>query len=834
MKKESKSQAQKQGREHNSHGLAWYWGLAVAGLVLMTAVLVSVSMFQYTSNTQELMRQQTLTGAQALVGRLARVNLIRSQILSNIASDPDLTRLFKARDKAGLKAEETRIRIALPGALRVRLLQVGTNLPDTSVTPHMGFASLAQLRLAEQKSGVRLAEVHQFNTPHQHVSLVVGVREHGTGPLVGLIHAAFPFDELASALEAVKNYGGRVAVRQKAPDAEPFELVHTGPERMSSPPVTSLPVEGSIWEVAFWDSSGLFMSRQNSLILGAGIVLVLVVTGLLYFITVLVRKALKLDQKNVLSLVEALLVGRPPKRSAAQLADMQPMLDVLYHQIKEHRVKIANLSKGASTFSNVPDGVMAVEQTAGIPTMPAVSADSVELSATIFRAYDIRGVVGETLNPDVYNLLGQSLGSEIYENGLQSVVVGRDGRDSSEALHSALIAGLQATGRDVIDVGLVPTPVLYFAAYELKSDAAAMVTGSHNAKEYNGLKIMLNGESPSPDAIQGLRRRIDAGQLLQQGQGTFDSQEIVPLYIDRIVSDIRLARPMKLVIDCGNGAAAVVAPELYRQLGCEVVELFCEVDGSFPNHHPDPGEIDNMEALQQAVVEHQADLGLAFDGDGDRLGVVDSGGKLIWPDRLLMYLAIDVLTREPGGDIIYDVKCSRHLANVVLSNGGRPLMWKSGHSMLKAKMKETNALLAGEFSGHVIFSERWYGFDDGLYAGARLLEVLSLDYRSSAEAFMELPEGLATPEYKVPIEEGQGRELMQALNQHPDLPDARMVRIDGLRAEFEQGWGLVRASNTTPALIFRFEADTTQGLEYVKDIFRDMMKTVAPNLKMPF
>jgi phosphomannomutase/phosphoglucomutase len=321
---------------------------------------------------------------------------------------------------------------------------------------------------------------------------------------------------------------------------------------------------------------------------------------------------------------------------------------------------------------------------------------------------------------------------------------------------------------------------------------------------------------------------------LLQGQGTFDSQEIVPLYIDRIVSDIRLARPMKLVIDCGNGAASVVAPELYRQMGCEVVELFCEVDGSFPNHHPDPGDVKNMEALQQAVVEHQADLGLAFDGDGDRLGVIDSSGKLIWPDRVLMYLAIDVLTREPGGDIIYDVKCSRHLANVVLSNGGRPLMWKSGHSMLKAKMKETHALLAGEFSGHIIFSERWYGFDDGLYAGARLLEILSLDYRTSAEAFMELPEGLATPEYHVPLKEGQGRELMQALNQQPDLPDARVLRIDGLRAEFEQGWGLVRASNTTPALIFRFEADTTQGLEYVKGIFRDMMKNVAPSLTLPF
>jgi phosphomannomutase/phosphoglucomutase len=360
-----------------------------------------------------------------------------------------------------------------------------------------------------------------------------------------------------------------------------------------------------------------------------------------------------------------------------------------------------------------------------------------------------------------------------------------------------------------------------------------MVTGSHNARNYNGLKIVVQNESLSPEAIQDLRRRIDAGQLLQ-GTGSFDSQEIIPEYIERIVSDIRLARPMKLVVDCGNGVASVVAPELYRQMGCEVVELFCEVDGSFPNHHPDPCRPENMRALQGAVVEHQADIGFAFDGDGDRIGVVDSDGKLIWPDRVLMYLAIDILTREPGGDIIYDVKCTRHLANVVLSNGGRPLMWKSGHSMLKAKMKETHALLAGEFSGHIIFSERWYGFDDGLYAGARLLEILALDYRTSAEAFAELPESVETPEYSLPLPEGESRKLMHALDQLPDLPGARSIRIDGLRVEFERGWGLVRASNTAPGLLFRFEADDEERLQQVQGVFRELMAKVAPNLKLPF
>ncbi|MEJ2395754.1 MAG: phosphomannomutase/phosphoglucomutase, partial [Candidatus Thiodiazotropha sp.] len=348
-----------------------------------------------------------------------------------------------------------------------------------------------------------------------------------------------------------------------------------------------------------------------------------------------------------------------------------------------------------------------------------------------------------------------------------------------------------------------------------------------------GLKLVLGRESPSHDKIQELRRRIDARQLLQ-GDGSFDSQDVVNDYIERIVSDIRLGQPLKVVIDCGNAAASVVAPELYRQLGCEVVELYCTVDGSFPNHHPDPGDPKNLQALQQAVVEHQAALGLAFDGDGDRLGVIDSSGKLIWPDRLLMYLAMDVLTREPGGDIIYDVKCSRHLANVILSSGGRPLMWKSGHSNLKSKLQETHALLAGEFSGHIMFSERWYGFDDGLYAGARLLEILSLDYRSSAEVFAELPDAQATPEYALPLEEGQPQVIMKAIEQLPDLPGARLVKIDGLRAEFEQGWGLVRASNTTPALLFRFEANSQEGLDQVQSIFRDLLAKVAPELKTPF
>ncbi len=593
MKKESEQLAKEKGLEKTGHGLGWYWVLAVAGLIFITAGCWSAIYLQYDSTETESLRRQIQAGAQGVAGRLSQVNIIRKKVLGSFASETSLARLFQAGEVAGLKAKENDIRHMLPGALRVRLLPVGTNQPDTSVTPHMGFASIAQLRAAEQRSGVLPAEVHQFDTPQQHISLVVGVREQGTGPIAGLIHVAFPVDELSVALDSVKDYGGLVMVRQKAPDADPFALVHKGPQGINNRAADgSLPIDGSIWQVDFWASPSQLVNLGKGLMLTSGLLLVLLVATLLYLLMLGVRKALKRDQRNVLSLVESLVIGRPPKRHAAQLADMQPMLDVVYHQIKEYRVKMAKINKGTASFSGMADatGVAGEQPLSSGQTMPAVAPESVELPASIFRAYDIRGIVGEALTRDVVNLLGQSIGSEIYEQGLQTIVVGRDGREHSEELQSALIAGLQASGREVIDVGLVPTPVLYFAAFELSMDAGVMVTGSHNPKEYNGLKIIQNGESLTPEAIQGIRRRIDAGQLLQ-GQGSFDSQEIIPAYIERIVSDIRLARPIKLVIDCGNGAASVVAPELYRQLGCEVIELFCEVDGSFPNHHPDPGQV---------------------------------------------------------------------------------------------------------------------------------------------------------------------------------------------------------------------------------------------------
>lgn len=831
----TRSSGEKGNMSQGGRGIRSYWLMAVFGLLLLTLLALSAIYYLSQISYHERSERQTRAAAQAIAGSVEAVIQQREKLIEGLTRQPEVIGLFADGDAAALRAEQDRLTRLVPDAEQIRLLPVGITEPDTELKPNMGYASLLMVRQAERQDGVLPAEVHQFGTADQHIAIAAGIRPAPGEQAEGVIHAAFSTAGLQRLLQSVDDYAGRVELQQIIPDKAPFTIASKGPEVSNgTPPDRVLTIHGTIWQLAYWGGVGAGLSIKDMLtLMGPELLVFILACVMLFLLSQRMVKALKKDQHTILNMFDAFTTGRPLKTQLAALGDLQPTLDVLEHQIKEFRLSKAERARGRPVTGEIAGGITVEDESEAI-SQPVISLnESVEISPTIFRAYDIRGVIGETLNEDVVALLGQGIGSEIFEKGFQSVLVARDARNSSDSLQSALIQGLKASGRDVIDIGLVPTPLLNYAVHDHNIECGVIVTGSHNPPQYNGLKLVIGGESPSNQGIQDLRRRIDARQLLQ-GDGSFDSLDVVADYIERVVSDIRLGQPLKVVVDCGNGAASVVAPELYRQLGCEVIELYCTVDGSFPNHHPDPGDPRNMQALQKAVLEHQAALGLAFDGDGDRLGVVDSSGKIIWPDRLLMYLAIDVLTREPGGDIIYDVKCSRHLANIILSNGGRPLMWKSGHSNLKNKMKETHALLAGEFSGHIMFSERWYGFDDGLYTGARLLEILSLDYRTSAEVFAELPEGLATPEYSLPLEEGRSQELMKVVDQLKDLPDARLVKIDGLRAEFEQGWGLMRASNTTPALLFRFEADDEAGLQQVQSIFRDLLAKVAPDLTPPF
>ncbi len=455
------------------------------------------------------------------------------------------------------------------------------------------------------------------------------------------------------------------------------------------------------------------------------------------------------------------------------------------------------------------------------------------LPPEIFKAYDIRGIVGKTLTPAIVRRIGQAIGSEAQSRNCREIVIARDGRLSGPELVAALGAGLVASGCDVINIGMVPTPVLYFATHHLGTHSGVMLTGSHNPPDYNGLKMMLGGETLAGESIQGLRRRLEDNNLIS-GKGASTEVDVEDAYVDRIVADVRLARTMRAIVDCGNGVAGKVAPRLLRNLGCEVRELFCAVDGHFPNHHPDPSQPKNLEDLIAALKKHEVDVGLAFDGDGDRLGVVSPDGSIIWADRQLILFARDVLSRQPGAEIIYDVKCSRTLPEAVTAAGGKATLWKTGHSFIKAKLKETGAALAGEMSGHIFFKERWYGFDDALYAAARLLELLSRDPRGPAEIFASLPNTVNTPELQLTMKEGEHYVLIKELVKNADFPGAKLSTIDGLRADFDDGFGLVRASNTTPVLVLRFEGDNPAALERIQQQFRELINNTRPGLTLPF
>ena len=463
------------------------------------------------------------------------------------------------------------------------------------------------------------------------------------------------------------------------------------------------------------------------------------------------------------------------------------------------------------------------------------------LPARIFRAYDIRGIVGDTLTPEIVRWIGRAIGAEAHHRGVQTLVVGRDGRHSSPEMVAPLVRGLRESGRDVVDIGRAPTPALYFAAEHLETGSGVMVTGSHNPPDYNGLKIVLAGESLHSDAIQDLRRRIeendlDSGQDVR-GQGNLRSTEIIGDYIRRIREDFPAAlgrEARKIVIDCGNGVAGDVAPRLFRALGHDVMELYCDVDGDFPNHHPDPSVPANLRDLIASVRENEADLGLAFDGDGDRLGVVDGDGTIIWPDRQMMLFARDVLSSRPGAEIIFDVKCSGLLADQIAKLGGRPVMWKTGHSLIKTRLRQSGAPLAGEMSGHIFFADRWYGFDDALYAGARLVQILVGLGEPSSRVFAQLPAAKSTPELRVAVGEGVQSRLVESLLAGDYFADAKKTTIDGLRVDFADRWGLARASNTEPSLVLRFEGVDDDALERIKEEFRQVLLSVDSSLELPF
>ena len=742
----------------------------------------------------------------------------------------------------------------IPGLLKLRLLPPGYKEVDNTSSPPLQYGSLDMLRRSEASEEPIPAEVHLFGTPAQH--LVVVRRIMDGGQFAGFVHASFDIALLQRSLDTLDSANAHLELQQPLQKGEPKVIAQSAGARPDDLKVANTPLNGTALQLAYWGTPSRGAIAQASapadsgggwlVVLAAALLVAAAVGAGLFFFKrgrrinigggvpgqspIAYEGAIRAIMEGAHPGLERLVPGLPSLPAAATAAP-RPATPVLGELDGDDITAFAPSGSGPNVDSDptVPEPEPATD------TGSAAEADADGIAAVIFRTYDIRGVVGESLTADAVYEIGRALGSEAYDRGQQGLVVARDGRTSSPELAEALIKGLREVGRDVIDIGLAPTPVLYFATHYLDTLSGVMVTGSHNPPDYNGLKIVLDGETLSGEAIQAIRQRIESRDYTS-GSGNLQTAEMVPEYVRRISDEIPVAlgNAFKIVIDCGNGVAGAVAPQMMRALGHDVVELYCDVDGSFPNHHPDPSQPDNLEDLIDMVKLENADLGLAFDGDGDRLGVVDGTGKILWPDQQMILFVKDVLSRNTGAPIIYDVKCSRHLAQTIEANGGKPVMWKTGHSLIKNKMKEIDAPLAGEMSGHIFFKERWYGFDDAIYAASRLVEILLNEKRAPAEVFAELPGGVTTPELRIDMPETKHTAFMEQLVSTAAFDSGETTTIDGLRVDFANGWGLVRPSNTTPCLVLRFEGDDEQSLKQVQEQFRQALLGVQSDLKLPF
>jgi len=682
---------------------------------------------------------------------------------------------------------------AIPGAEAIEWHEPGLNGPYDKAA-EFGYGKLGVLEMALQQNSAQAAVVLDAGGPR--LGLAAPVLEDGR--VLTLVYVRLPVDRITAPVQAASLPGGYLALRQGRHTIS--QVGDAGLASMAEPGSVKIPGTG-LRVVAAAPATDVGLGRLSNYLFAA---LCLVVgLGLMAMPHL---KGLRLERRPVND----------------GLASQEPTMAELQARSALEPAPVAVPAGGAATVAPAKAAAVAAPVRAS-------------LERSIFRAYDIRGVVGKTLDAETARLIGQAIGTVMHAKEARTVVVGRDGRLSSPQMADALIQGLRQAGCEVIDIGGAPTPVVYFGAYQLRAGSCVSVTGSHNPPDYNGFKIVIEGETLSGNAIIDLYERIAENRLhLADTPGLVSRRDITDDYIQRIAGDIQIERKLKVVVDCGSGIAGLIAPRLMEAIGADVEPLFCEVDGTFPHHHPDPSDPANLRDLINVVQRVDADIGLAFDGDGDRLGVVTRSGEMIYPDRLLMLFAADVLERNPGACIIYDVKCTGHLAMHILRHGGSPLMWKTGHSLIKAKMRETEAELAGEMSGHFFFRERWYGFDDGLYAAARLLEILSTRPETPQEVFDTLPKGVSTPELKIEVEEGEQYAFIEKFLSVAKFEGARIATIDGLRADWPDGWGLVRASNTTPMLVLRFDAKDTEALERIKGVFREQLLAVKPGMALPF
>ncbi|MEX1213697.1 phosphomannomutase/phosphoglucomutase [Saccharospirillum sp.] len=770
-------------------------------------------------------------------------------LMQRLASGDQLTDLLQDASRAELDNAEARLVNNLPHGLAVHLFPPGEASQQPNASPPLAFAGLDMIRRTEQGQNLPW-EAHQLDgEPYLHS--VIAVRD-GNGNLIGTLSVSQDMNYLEESLNGIDSTQGNVVVVQQFQGGGQQTLLTYGVK--TSNRVSTLRSDHPNWSLTFQPSDELAQSTvfaATNLWATFGLIFVIALASQLVAASLL-QAAMRHDVNLFVRFIQRVLSN--------QSVDHQPYRLGLFNTLAKsvNRLRMGKGNRPASPAAPVQGGpasgftapapppakeadddfeVNMLEGDDDILGMdspaPTPMAHSSPVSADLFRADDIRGIMGETLDSEIARKIGLAIGSEALDRGEQTVVVARDGRLSSPELSQALIGGLVASGRDVIDIGVVPTPLAYFATHTLGTTSCVMVTGSHNPSNYNGFKIVLAGNTLATDEILGLHRRIEE-ERFHSGNGSTDNNEISANYINRITEDVKVSRPLKVVIDGGNGVAGNIAPKLIKSLGCHVLPLYCDVDGNFPNHQPDPSDPKNLQDLSRTVIETRADIGFAFDGGGDRIGLVTNSGKIIPADRLLMLLAKDLITRNPGATVIYDVKCSRRLQELIAGYGGKPLMWKTGHTHIKRKMKETNALLAGEMSGHIFYKERWYGFDDALYTACRLLEIISARGDSLDALFDSFPEDINTPEMAISAPDDRKLHIVEQLQRNAAFSGGQITDIDGLRVDFPDGWGLVRASNTTSTLVCRFGADTGQALSRIQDAFRSQLQAVDSQLQIPF
>ena len=763
-------------------------------------------------NEQKIIQQELTSGTQSIKKYLDE----NQEKVNQLAQNTTIIQALNEKNKESLDNLKKTLVTSIDRAIDLKILVAGEVDIDPNGVAPIRFAELDLLRRAERGENA-FAEAALINEQWQ-IHFVTRVTAGKDLPLIGTLMLTLDGDPLKKIFQATTSSFGEKKLEQKFANSPVLSIFKVGTGNSGSS--RSLEIPGSNWQITFVGSEALLEQAEEAPTLW--ILVVGCATAFsLFMALVLSRFLVKVEQEAEQKLAPT--IAEVNQKTTASIADAAP--STLFQ--KQDILDIAVIDED--------ENILGLHDTRNKKQFVAPAAiDEASVPAHIFRSYDIRGVVGKDLDANLAEKIGHAVGSEALDKGEQSLIVARDGRTHSEDLTNALIKGILRSGCNVINIGVVPTPLMYFATFHFSDvRSGVMVTASHNPAEYNGFKVVINNNALADEAVTALRNRI-LTQNTHQGIGEESFRDIIPHYIERIFSDVALAGDVSIVIDAGNAVTGIVAPALFEELGCRVTPLYCDLDGTFPNHDPDPTQESNLFALIEKVKEVNADIGVAFDGDGDRLVVVTPKGDIIWPDRLLMLFAKDILARHPGADVLFDVKCSRQLNQVISGYGGRPIMWKTGHSPMKAKMVETGALIGGEYSGHIFIKDRWYGFDDGIYAMARLLEIITLRDQNIDDVFSAFPQLIITPEIKVAVPDKVKFDLIKKLTETADFQNGNVTSIDGVRVDYSKGWGLVRASNTSPALTLRFEAESQEALVSIQQIFKRELLKVDSSLALKF